>query len=115
MNTVYEWLMEAGFDSGTGTIILRWQPSRSFEERERYNWSAQVPEVTEKVRLEHPWLHERFNTGYGGVEAPEFIAEDKDAIYVVGCYDGSSWLNRIEKDLTKYLDPEKTIPCIGGG
>lgn len=109
-----EWLRKAGFDAENGEIVLTWQPTRTFETRERWNFNKEIPEVTERVSLDHPWLNGEFSTGYGGVQAPSFIAQDSRRIYFIGCYDGSSWLETVEKDFECYVQGQD-IPTVGGG
>lgn len=62
----------------------------------------------------HPLLDHNFNDGYGAPQAPRFIAQDKTRIYFPCQYDGSTWLEVVEKDLDAYMDPAKSTPYPGG-
>lgn len=59
-------------------------------------------------------IDKEFNDGYGGPEAPRFIAWDKDRIYFPWQYDGSTGLTEVYRDFSKYLDPKNETPYPGG-
>jgi hypothetical protein len=65
------------------------------------------------IDKDSPILDGEFYDGYGGTECPAFIAEDKDAFYTVGQYDGSTFPFKIYKDINKYL--VVPVPYPGGG
>ena len=111
MTTAKQWLQEAGFDFENGKILLWWHPNKESGYEDRSYWGDEAEMKKEFVSKEHPRLAQEFDTGFGGVEAPIFMAEDDRAVYVVGCYDGSSWLERIPKGVSL----ETQIPTVGGG
>lgn len=114
MQTLREWLDAAKFDWEHGKIVLQEAPkSQYYDGPDRY---ADLEKRTAR-ELSHddPVLDRKFSTSYGGVSAPQFIAEDGGRIYFVGCYDGSSWLEYVWKDLGVYLRLEAEVPEVGAG
>ena len=62
----------------------------------------------------HPLLDTEFDDSYGGPQAPRFVAQDEDWIYFVGTYDGSTWLQPVNKNLDFYMNHENEVPYVGG-
>lgn len=107
--SIREWLNDANFNWEVGVIIIQdgdWNKEDSIFPITRAN----------KISHDSPILDRVFGTGYGGTEAPLFIAEDDKCIYFADQYDGAQSLVVIQKDITKYLDfNEYRIPLPGGG
>lgn len=105
MATLRKWLTEEKFDWETGRIALQSRKSRYSE-----------PNKASFIPFDHPEMDKAFDDGCGLFEAPMFVAEDKDRIYIADDYDGSSSLVAIFKDVSKYLDfKANPIPHVGGG
>jgi len=101
MVTVRELLERKEFDFSHGEIILH-EELRGI-----------ISKNGKKVLNSHPFLDEEFNNDFGGIEIPSFIAKDGKFLYVVACYDGATWVEKISLDLNYYL--KNYPPCIGGG
>ncbi len=115
MSTAKKWLEDLGFDAANGRILLRWSPKNESGYDDRSSWGENSKDLrNEYVTLDHPRMIQEFSDGFGGNQSPHFIAEDKDFLYIVGTYDGSSWLNKVAKNIDHYKDSED-LPCIGGG
>lgn len=55
-------------------------------------------------------LDYKFDAGFGGDEAPHFIADDGESIYYLSEYDGSISLTVVFKDIDNYLNLNNGIP-----
>ena len=104
MPTLREWLNDSQFDWSTGIIV--------YQETEYY-WDD--PIKAEQIDFYRPILDKIFDDGFGGPEAPLFIASDVDFLYFADNYDGAQRINKIAKDITFYLDIQHRIPVPGGG
>lgn len=118
MATLREFLDEQKFDWHSGTILIQWTKIYMYddgeEDKERPGWD----EITGAsfITFDHPILDKEFSDGYGGPECPRFVAEDAEAIYFPGTYDGATWCSKVYKELGKYLDWENLeTPYVGGG
>lgn len=112
MKTLREMLDGCRFNWPAGRIIVAKESIGLdyFEARDT------VRPLTDGLADNDPALDVKIDTGYGTCNIPPFIAEDDAAIYVVATYDGASWIERIEKNLDRYLAPKApSLPCIGGG
>lgn len=108
MATLRQWLNEAGFDWEHGKIVLQSEGDSG----SCPGWSP--PTAARLMSPRDPQLDIEFNTGYGGPEAPRFIAQDATAIYFSAQYDDATWLERVWCDIALYLDWEhNTIPYPG--
>ena len=107
MATIREWLNEAGFNWEKGTII--YQPT----EGDCPGWNSPLSAAV--IMPNHPILTKEFDERDGGPRCPRFIAEDDEAIYFPAQYDGSTWVNKIWKDITKYLDYKNNVTPYPGG
>lgn len=104
MATLREWLEAAGFDWSTGRVIVQFVGDKSCADYTKSDRS-------EEVGRDHQILDAEFDCA----DCPMFIAEDGGWIYFPGVYDSSSWLVRISKNLSYYLNPENPTPVVGGG
>ena len=98
MVTVIEFLDALGFDWESGRIIVH-----KTEDNKSPGWSTACGAKIYTSK-DAAILREQFDNGYGGPECPRFIAEDKDAIYFPAMYDGSTWPEKIWKNIDRYLD-----------
>lgn len=106
--TLRGWLNEAGFDWESGLIV--WQDTG---EDNYPGWhTPEAPGVV--ITKDHEVLDRKFYCGYGGPECPRIFAQDKNAIYFPGQYDGSTWLERIVTDPGFYTLPGNATPYPGG-
>jgi hypothetical protein len=105
--TLRKWLDEVHFDWESGRILL--------QERDEHTHRWDAPTSARWLTKDDPVLDKKFDDGYGAVQCPPFIAEDRECIYFPGCYDGSTWLSCVYKDIAQYLDLGNETPCVGGG
>jgi hypothetical protein len=118
MATFREFLDRQKFDWNSGTILIQWTTSGCKDtdgtDIERSGWD----DITGAsfIMFDHPILDREFSDDYGGPECPRFVAEDKEAIYFPGTYDGSTWCDKVYKELDRYLDWKNLeTPYVGGG
>lgn len=97
MATLREFLDKEDFDWDTGRIIIKETKQRvqTHEGNRRY------------ITRDDPLLDVEFDSSYGSPECPSFVAEDKGYIYFPVVYDGATWADKICKDITKYIEPNK--------
>ncbi|MCF7995278.1 MAG: hypothetical protein K9L88_10615 [Chromatiaceae bacterium] len=98
MATLKDWLNELGFDWETGRIIYHAVRGNAA------GWKT--AESAEDIGCDHEILTIEFDEGAGSPECPRIIAEDEEAIYFPSQYDGATALEKVWKDLDKYLDLE---------
>lgn len=111
-------LTRLGFNWPAGRIIIRVPPpdDDAFFAHGRLGFIEDKRPLVDLGTDDHPVLDVQIHTGYGSCNIPDMIAEDDAAFFVVGTYDGSSWLTRIEKKIDRYLEPDgPTLSSIGGG
>ena len=107
MVTLRGWLNALSFDWASGTIVLQY-----VDEDDYINGNPTVK--AQQIQSTDIILDRQFSDGFGGLDAPHIIASDLKHVYIIGQYDGSSWMERVSKDVLRYLDPKVTIPIIGG-
>jgi hypothetical protein len=108
MITLRRELEELGFDWDSGKIL--YQKTIDFAP----GWDE--PRDAEYIAATHPILDEEYSRDYGAPTCPRFVAEDKEAFYFPSQYDGATLVEKIWKDLDKYLDFKKNMsPYPGGG
>lgn len=109
MDTIREWLTEAGFDWDNGVIVH--QPTTGYSP----GWSS-GDDIGSGfiISRDAPILDHCFDGGYGSPQCPRFFARDSDAIYFPVQYDGATWLERIEIDPEAYTGTDKATPYPGG-
>lgn len=102
MATLREWLKDLKFDWNTGTIIYH----------DNNEFKTQYADGC-YIESKHPILKKEFWEGFGSAEAPAIFARDKDAIYIICKYDGSTWMEKIYLEEGYYL--KRRVPYVGGG
>lgn len=107
-------LLRAGFDTEKGRVLLAVPALNEDETDFDFYHSPENWQLVE-VQLSHSTLQTPVNTGYGWVEMPPLFAEDEHFVYIVGVYDGSSWIERIPKGIDVLLEKTRKIPFVGGG
>ena len=107
MGQLKRWLDNLDFDWKSGRII--YQITNDFSSP---GWGT--PKEALEIDESHRILTEEFDSGFGGPECPRIIAEDKNFIYFPVQYDGSTWLQKISKNIIYYLSPENPTPYPGG-
>ena len=107
--TLRRGLTAAGFDWAHGIILLQ---DRLHWDRDDYDAPEPKP-----LRVAHddPRLDEEFSNDPGPVETPRFWANDREHVYSVGCYDGSSWVARAACSAKFYLTSGENLPVVGRG
>lgn len=111
-STLREQLDDCGFDWQTGLILYQGFALDEDGEVDYYTNNTNPPCL---LAHDSPLLDIKFDTGYGSVQFPPMIAYDAGRVYVIGCYDGSSWLQAIEIHPEAYLQGQAAIPRIGRG
>lgn len=91
MTTLRKMLKEVGFDWDTGTIIL---------ENRRRNL----------CHTEDPELDRVFYNGFGSPDGPSFVADDSVCIYWMQEYDGSQYIGKVYKNISRYLKQGEDFP-----
>lgn len=108
MATLRGFLDVAGFDWKAGRIIYHPTDGSS------PGWAdldGDPVELTPDAKV----LDQEFYSGYGGPECPRFVAFDKDQAYFPYQYDGSTGVDTVYLDPTKYLGKDaKPTPYPGG-
>ena len=109
MANLREWLNEQEFDWDKGKIVYQY-----YEEDPTHfpGWGS--PDKAKIIVKSEPVLDYEFDSGFGGANAPRIIAMDNVAIYIIGQYDGSTWMEKIYKDIDVYANMEAEVPYIGG-
>ena len=102
MATIKQWLEDYGFDFDKGRII--------YQETDYPYPGWCDPDRAMYIPTDHPILTTEFDNGYGGPNCPRFIAEDTEAIYFPVQYDGATWLEKVWKNLDKYLSHSTPYP-----
>ena len=106
MATLKSWLNDLDFDWESGRII--------YQETEGSFCGWDTPIAAMEIGKDDPVLTREFCDGFGGPECPRIVAEDAVAIYFPSQYDGATRLEKIWKDLSKYLDVKCLTPYPGG-
>ncbi|RKY62981.1 MAG: hypothetical protein DRP95_00130 [Candidatus Latescibacterota bacterium] len=95
--TLRKELDRLGFDWKSGRILVQEVFENMF-----HAWSDS--EGARWVDFDDPILDLEFG-GFGDeVQCPRFVAEDKEAIYFPAQYDGDTWVEKVYKDIGRYLD-----------
>jgi hypothetical protein len=102
MSTLREWLNDENFDWETGEIILQNRKPTEWDEKP-YAGGWDECDFADRISQEHEVLDYNFDNGFGRPECPRFIAKDKEAIYFPSQYDGSTCLEKVYLDISKYL------------
>ncbi len=108
MTTIKEQVLDALEETGEKPEELRCfiQPCHDDD----YHYDS---ECTPPKEVSFADLPERdYDSGYGGVEGPAFIAFGPGYVYIRGEYDGSEWITAIPRH-PEYLG-DKTLPSVGG-
>lgn len=117
MTTIRDYLEELEFDWSNGIIVTQLTDDgyedTFYDEKTKSLKFNLITDDYDKEELDK-LLDFEFDDGCGCTEMPCFIAEDSKFTYVVGTYDGSTWVEKISKDLDHYLNLENDIPYIGG-
>jgi hypothetical protein len=106
--TLKKMLDGLGFDWETGRIVH--QP---VDAAKAPGWSD--PVGAEFIEAGDSILTTEFDNGFGAPQCPRFVAEDASAFYFPMQYDGATQLEKVWKDLGKYLDFEKNPTPYPGG
>ena len=103
MNLRYE-LNQQKFDWESGRIIYQTPENKGDTMFSKYK-------KVEFLEKDSTILDEEFENEFGGCTYPPIIVEDKDFIYFVVVYDGRGNLEKISKNIEKYLT--SPIPFFG--
>lgn len=95
MSNIKNWLNDEGFNWEQGKIIHHMTDGSP-------GWSDATGAVI--LKNDDPVLVTEFDSGFGGPECPRFIAEDDVAFYFPRQYDGATAIEKIWKDIDKYMD-----------
>jgi|SRR3972149_311509 len=113
MATIRQWLNEAGFDYTRGEIVFH-----HVEEDATPGWGNAIAASLWTLQDQAPEavkeLDREFDTGYGGPQCPQFIADDGVKLYFPDQYDGSTSLVTVYKNIARYLDIKTPTPYPGG-
>lgn len=81
--------------------------SQEYEGKYCDGWD--VPTHSKYISTSDPLLDLEFDGGYGFPNMPRIIAEDRNFFYFPCKYDGRTTLEKLNKNLSTYLNAENTI------
>lgn len=109
--TLLKELEESGIDWETADILVQGATGYEGEQTYQTGWESKLKNAV-RITKEHPVMGIEFKTGYGGPEMPRFFAQDKEHIYFAAQYDGSTWVEKVPRDIEAFTRGA-TIPYPG--